>query len=77
MHTKNDIKNVNMEPIFNYNDIPLCFSPAELANILDISATKAYELVREDDFPAQKIGRRWIINKMHFIEWLDKLFENN
>ena len=61
----------------NFDDIPVTFSPLELADILGISKTKAYELSNRIDFPKIKIGRRIVICKKHFIEWLDKEIEED
>ncbi len=56
----------------NLDDIPLVFGPQELAKILGISRSKAYELVNQSDFPRYRYGRRIIIQKDHFIKWLNE-----
>ena len=42
----------------------------ELADQLGISLPKAYELVKEPDFPAIRIGTRILIPTDAFREWL-------
>ena len=58
----------------NMDDIPVTFGPALLADILGISRNKAYELVNRADFPKYHMGKKIIISKKHFIEWMDTHF---
>jgi predicted DNA-binding transcriptional regulator AlpA len=41
---------------------------------LGISKNKAYEVVNRYDFPKIRVGRRIIISKKHFLEWMDANF---
>lgn len=43
----------------------------EMANILKISRSKAYEIIREETCPIIKIGKCIRINKKEFFEWLN------
>lgn len=45
-------------------------SVIQVAEVLGISKTSAYELVHSDDFPSISIGKRLIIPKDKFIEWI-------
>ena len=47
---------------------------SELSKILGISKNKAYEVVNRYDFPKIRVGRRIIISKKHFLEWMDANF---
>lgn len=58
----------------NFDELPITFGPTELASILGISRNKAYELANRSDFPKFKMGRRIIISKKHFVEWMDAHF---
>ncbi len=42
----------------------------EMANLLRISRSKAYELVKEKNFPIIKIGKCIRINKEELLKWL-------
>jgi len=53
-------------------DIPITFGPLELARILGISRNKAYDLAKSPDFPKIHLGRRIVISKKHFMNWLDE-----
>lgn len=53
----------------SYEELPLMLSVIQVAEVLGISKTSAYELVHSDDFPSITIGKRLIIPKDKFIEW--------
>lgn len=42
----------------------------EMANLLKISRSKAYSLVKEKDFPIIKIGKLIRVNKEKLLNWL-------
>lgn len=56
------------------DDLPITFGPNQLADILGISKNKAYELVNRPGFPKYRVGRKIIISKKHFIQWMDTHF---
>jgi hypothetical protein len=58
----------------NFDDLPLFFNPRSIASLLDISVGKAYEIAKSKDFPHAKFGKRIIIYKEPFLEWIDKNF---
>lgn len=59
----------------NYSDLPLTLSVPEVAAVLGISRAGAYELVHSASFPKVKIGKRILVPKDKFIEWLDAQVE--
>lgn len=54
----------------NFDELPLMLSVIQVAEVLGISKTSAYELVHSDDFPSITIGKRLIVPKDKFIEWI-------
>ena len=48
------------------------FLTEELAKVLDISTPVAYELMRSEGFPTLYIGKRMIVFKTKFLEWIDQ-----
>ena len=46
-------------------------SVKELATVLGISRTSAYELTKDKKFPSIKIGSRVVIPKDKFIKWIE------
>lgn len=51
---------------------PLVYNVAEIASLMDINLISAYELAKQEDFPSIRIGRRLIIPKQAFHQWLDQ-----
>jgi excisionase family DNA binding protein len=51
------------------------YTVAEVARLLSLSFGGTYELVRQGEIPATKMGTRWIIPKQRFHSWLDGLVE--
>lgn len=49
------------------------YSVHEIAEILQISKSKAYELCREPEFKVVRLGRTIRISKASFDDWLDNL----
>lgn len=63
---KVDIKmNINEE-------LPLTLTVPEVAEILRINKTKAYELSHRKDFPSIKLGNRIVIPRDAFLRWMDE-----
>jgi len=45
----------------------------EVAALLGINLPKAYELARQEGFPAIRIGRRIVVPKEAFHRWLEQV----
>lgn len=54
----------------NYDELPLVLNAKEVAKVLGLSLAGTYELMREKDFPAKRIGKRIIVPRDEFLEWL-------
>lgn len=50
-------------------------SVPEAAAQLGISQSKMYEIVRIEGFPCIRIGRRVLVNRKKFEEWIDEMTE--
>lgn len=55
-----------------YDDLPLMLSVPDVAKVLGISRTGAYELAHSKEFPSMKVGSRIIIPKEKFLLWIEK-----
>jgi len=55
-----------------YDELPLMLSVSQVADVLGIGRTNAYELVKEKDFPSLKIGSRIVVPKDKFIAWIEE-----
>lgn len=56
----------------DYNELPLFLNAATVAKVLGVSPSSAYELMREKEFPALRIGSRIVVPKEAFIQWAEK-----
>lgn len=56
----------------SYDELSLMLSVQEIAKVLGISKTSAYELVRSKGFPVLKIGSRLVVPKEKFCEWVEQ-----
>ena len=56
----------------SYDELPLMLSVLDVAEVLGISKSSAYVLVKEKGFPKLKIGARVVVPREKFIEWINK-----
>ena len=60
-----------MLPKFKTNDeLPLAMNAKDVAGYLNISLTCAYNVMNSKEFPTIKIGKRLIVTKANFLNWL-------
>ena len=50
-------------------EAPDFFGPQVLGKILGLNEASAYQLAKQKDFPAKRIGRKIIISKSAFLRW--------
>lgn len=62
---------LNTQPAENQISDKRTYMVSEIANILGISASSAYSLVKENVFNSVRIGSTIRISKKSFDEWLD------
>ena len=55
----------------SYNQLPLSLNANDIAAVLGISRANAYTLIRAKGFPTIFIGKRMIVPRDKFIEWMD------
>ena len=56
----------------SYDELPLFLNARMVADALGVSPSSGYELMREPDFPALKIGSRVVVPKEKFIAWVER-----
>ncbi|MBQ6625221.1 MAG: helix-turn-helix domain-containing protein [Clostridia bacterium] len=56
----------------SFDELPAVLTAKEVADILRIGRTTAYELMRKKDFPSLRIGNRLLTPRDKFIEWVNK-----
>ena len=55
----------------SYDQLPLALNADDVAAVLGISRANAYTLMHSKDFPTICIGKRMIVPRDKFIEWMD------
>ena len=55
----------------SYHQRPLSLNANDIAAVLGISRANAYTLMRAKGFPTIFIGKRMIVPRDKFIEWMD------
>ena len=56
----------------SYDELPLFLNARMVADALGISPSSGYERMREEGFPALKIGSRVVVPKEKFIAWVER-----
>ena len=56
----------------SYDELPLFLNAKMVADALGVSPSSGYELMREEGFPALKIGSRVVVPKEKFIAWVER-----
>lgn len=53
------------------NELPLVMSAEDIAKVMGISKGNAYALMHTKGFPTITLGKRMMVKRDHFFEWLD------
>lgn len=52
--------------------VKVVYTPLELKELLGIGKNETYKLIKSGAFPTVKIGKRIVVPKEPFLEWLNK-----
>ncbi len=55
----------------SYDQLPIMLNANAVARTLGISRAGAYELMHSEGFPTLRIGKRMMVSKEHFIQWIE------
>ena len=58
--------------IYSNDQLPCMLNANMIAKYMEISRTGAYELMRSEGFPLIRIGKRMIVPKDKFLQWVDE-----
>ena len=61
-----------MTKLTSIGDLPITLSVEDVASYLGISRVGAYNLCHSKGFPSMRIGKRILIPRDRFLEWLDR-----
>lgn len=54
----------------NYDELPLLLNVKQLVDLLGVSESSVYELIREEGFPSLRIGKRIVVPKEELRKWI-------
>ena len=57
---------------YDYDELPLFLNAENVADVLGVAQSTAYELMHEKDFPAMNVGSRIVVPKEQFIKWVNQ-----
>ena len=60
------------DEIISYEQLPLTLKADQVAAVLGISRANAYTLLRREDFPTLRIGKRMLVPRDSFIQWIEE-----
>jgi len=63
MNSNNDFKNLS--------DLPLTLNATQISQILGLSRAGAYNLLGSKNFPTLRVGKRKLVLRDKFIEWME------
>ena len=55
-----------------YDQLPLMLNAEDVQSVLNISRAGAYQLMHRADFPTILIGKRMVVPRDKFLEWVEK-----
>ena len=58
--------------IKSFDELPMFLNAEDISEALGIAISTTYELVKQKGFPSLKIGRRYVVERENFIEWVQK-----
>ncbi len=57
----------------SYDDLPLFLNAEQVARVLGVSSSSAYELMHEAGFPTLRVGsNRMVVPREKFIAWVEE-----
>ena len=60
-----------MKTYKSLDDLPLALSAEDVAQVLGVSRTQAYTLMRSEGFPTLRIGHRMSVPKHKLLDWIE------
>ena len=55
-----------------YDQLPLMLNAEDVQAVMNISRAGAYQLMHRADFPTIAIGKRMVVPRDKFLEWVEK-----
>lgn len=61
---------MNIENIKNIDELPLFLTVSDVSKIIGMCLGKTYELFHSVNFPSIQFGKKLVIPKLAFVEWM-------
>ena len=58
--------------IKSFDELPMFLNAEDISEALGIAISTTYELMKQKGFPSLKIGRRYVVERENFIQWVQK-----
>ena len=55
----------------SYDQLPLMLNAEDVQNVLGLSRAKTYQIMHSADFPLELYGKRMLVTKDKFLDWLE------
>lgn len=68
----NQHKEVITMKYITYDQLPLMLNAEDVQTVMNISRSGAYQLMHREDFPTIIIGKRMVVPRDKFLEWVEK-----
>lgn len=56
----------------SYDELPLFLNAGQVAQVLGVAPSSAYELMHEAGFPTLRVGSRMVVPKEKFVQWVEE-----
>ena len=66
---------MNQKQYHSLEELPLMMNMADVAAVLGISRAGAYKLAHNADSPAFQLGKRIVVSREIFLDWLNRQCE--
>ena len=60
----------------SYDQLPIALTAEDVAQVLGVSRSNAYTLMRSKGFPTLHVGKRLVVPKDKLLEWMEKKIKN-
>ncbi len=60
----------------SYDQLPIALTAEDVAQVLGVSRSNAYTLMRSRGFPTLRVGKRMMVPKDKLLEWMEKQIKN-
>ena len=63
---------MNQKRYHSLEELPLMMNMTDVATVLGISRAGAYKLAHDSRFPAFQSGKRIVVSREKFLDWLER-----